>query len=470
MENKNKQLMKKTSILITILALLWGCGEIPMEPVTVSGTASNYNDSILFIEIDNVNDTIHLNADGTFSKEVLIEKPVYPNFRGTRVFAYIWLSPGKSLTVDFDGSNFRETVTFGGELALPNQYLLEKTPKTSANYRAIRAGYEPPSQPADFIRINDSIKEIEMQFLDDFGGSHPELDTAFIRMEKTAIRYSHLANLQNYPSRIHSYNKEVNLPENWNDFQKGVKMDDPWLLTIPDAKYYVLGYVSEKALRESGIAREDTWANTDLLRTTFDVVENEFMEPEMVDAMLYEKLKRHMDARGHRDIEDLVERYLAVVENEQHRQTIMELDEKWNTLDAGQPAPEFTVLDIDGKEHSLSDYRGKYVFIDFWATWCGPCIRQVPFLEEIYHDYQDENIAIMSISVDKKKEDWEGYVREKAHEWLSVHDGTNMNDLYMVNFIPTFVFIGPDGKIINARAPYPQDEELRELFDKYLNQ
>jgi len=461
--------MKRTFLLIAILSMLWGCGEITEKPVLITGTASNYQDSILFVEIDNVNDTIRLNADGTFSKEILIDKPLYPNFRGTRVFAYIWLSPGKSLTVDFDGSNFRETVEFGGELALPNQYLLEKTPKTSANYRAIRAGYEPPSQPEDFIRINDSIKEIEIQFLDEFVRNHPGLDTAFIRMEKTALHYSYLANLQNYPSRIYYYNEEASLPDDWFDFMDGVEMDDPWLLAIPDAKYFVVGYVSEKALKESGIAREDTWANTDLLRTTFDVVENEFMEPEMVDALLYEKLKRQMDAQGHRDIEDLVDRYLAVVEDEQHKQTIMELDEKWNALDAGQPAPEFTVMDIEGKEHSLSDYHGKYVFIDFWATWCGPCIRQVPFLEEIYHDYRDKNIAIMSISVDKNKEDWEKYVSEKAHEWFSFHDGTNMNDLYMVNFIPTFVFIGPDGNIVNARAPYPQDEKLRELFDKYLD-
>lgn len=460
--------MKRVLFFLSLLALLVGCQQQP-ETVVISGQAVNYEDSLLFVSINNVKDTILVNDDGTFSKEIKTDQPIYPNFQGNRVFAYLWIAPGKTLTIDFDGSNFKETVAFGGDLALPNQYLLEKTPETSANYRAINAGYRPPNQPEDFLRITDSVLQLEQDLLKAFIDQNPDLDTAFIRMEETAIQYSYLANLQNYPSRVYFYNSEVSIPDDWTDFMEGVVMDDPWLLTIPDAKYFVVGYVTEKALMISGIDRQATWGNIDLLRTLFDVVENEFMNPEMVDALLYEKLKQHMDARGNKDIEDLVARYLAVVQNEEHQKTIEDIDQQWNALKPGQPAPAFTVLDIDGNEHSLSDFHGQFVFIDFWATWCGPCIAQIPALEEIYHDYKDRNIAIMSISVDKNKEDWENDVREKNHPWLQFHDGTNMNDFFLVRFIPTFVLIGTDGNIIEPRAPYPSDQELRVLLDSVMS-
>ena len=85
---------------------------------------------------------------------------------------------------------------------------------------------------------------------------------------------------------------------------------------------------------------------------------------------------------------------------------------------------------------------------------------------ELKKDYADKNIEIISISVDRDKQAWIDMITEDKPGWLQLHDGVNLNDEYLVKYIPTFVLIDRDGKILNPRAPRPSSgEELTNLFD-----
>ena len=455
--------------LLLFAVILVSCGKKTNPSVIIAGKALNYTDSLLFITLDGEKDTIRLNADGTFEKEITVEKACYPNFQGNRIFAYLWLYPGKTLTIDFDAADFRNTLVFGGDLGLPNTYLNEKTKISSAHNQAINAGYRPPNMAEDFKRICDSIFDLEVAFFNEFKTSHPDLDTTFVTMETLATRFSYLSYLQNFPSRIYYYNDQATVPDNWFDFMKGLNLDDPTLLGIPDAKYFIIGQVNDQALKKSGVKPEESWGNIDLLRAIFSEVDLGFKNPEVVDVLLFEKLKQHLDAEGNNGISDLVDKYLSLAVNEKNRKTIEDINTQWNGIATGKPAPAFTVLDKEGGEHQLSDFAGKFVFIDFWATWCGPCKVEIPFLKQLYEDYKEKNLVIMSISVDKEKQKWVDMVTQEGFEWLQFHDGVNMNDLYMVRYIPTFVLIGPDGNIVNPRAPKPSDEALRELLNGLLD-
>ncbi|MFH0760636.1 MAG: TlpA disulfide reductase family protein [Bacteroidota bacterium] len=128
---------------------------------------------------------------------------------------------------------------------------------------------------------------------------------------------------------------------------------------------------------------------------------------------------------------------------------------------------------------SLSNFKGKYVFIDFWATWCMPCKGDIPFLKQLIDDYRDRNIVFISMSVDKDKTAWvkmlkEGYyvedkqvIFEDKPNWIHLHDPqtTGINKKYLVTRIPEYTLIDPEGKIVNARCPRPRWPELRTLLD-----
>lgn len=116
-------------------------------------------------------------------------------------------------------------------------------------------------------------------------------------------------------------------------------------------------------------------------------------------------------------------------------------------LKEGDQAPTFKYLDINGKEVSLSDLKGKYVYIDIWATWCGPCTGELPHLKELEKKMHGKKIVFVSISCDKDKAAWEKMVKEKGLEGVQLHNGGDraFMDAFGVKYIPRFNSFGQRG-------------------------
>lgn len=147
-------------------------------------------------------------------------------------------------------------------------------------------------------------------------------------------------------------------------------------------------------------------------------------------------------------------------------------------IEKGKVAPEFNdYIDYKGGKKSLKDFRGNYIYIDVWATWCKPCIAQIPFLKKLEEEYKDANIKIVSISTDndrrsggdwnKAKEKWRTMVKEKNMSGVQLWAGKDemrFSEDYVITGIPRFILIDPEGKIVDANAPRPFDPNLKKLF------
>jgi len=135
----------------------------------------------------------------------------------------------------------------------------------------------------------------------------------------------------------------------------------------------------------------------------------------------------------------------------------------------GAKSPSFNLKDVNGNMVSLESFKGAYVYIDLWATWCGPCKREFPFLKTLEHDYADKNIRFVSISTDRPQDAdlWKNMVKEKelGGTQLHVNGDTSFTKAYRVNGIPHFILIDKEGNIVNSRAPRPSSTEIRTLLD-----
>jgi thiol-disulfide isomerase/thioredoxin len=140
----------------------------------------------------------------------------------------------------------------------------------------------------------------------------------------------------------------------------------------------------------------------------------------------------------------------------------------------GNPSPEFEYENYKGGKTKLSDLKGKYVYIDLWATWCGPCRAEIPFLQKTEEKYQGKNIEFVSISIDKAKDNdkWKKFVADKNLGGVQLFADKDWESEFVMSYdvtgIPRFILIDPNGNILNSDAARPSSTELQTLLDSLL--
>jgi thiol-disulfide isomerase/thioredoxin len=210
----------------------------------------------------------------------------------------------------------------------------------------------------------------------------------------------------------------------------------------------------------------------------FDSTETEFSEAIQNLTAAYDALKTEYKQLDNTYFEKQDKNFKSMLKS--YKGYFMKKLEIRKILPKGTLSPVFSNYEnYKGGTSSLSDFKGKYVYIDIWATWCGPCKVEFPYLKKLEAKYHDKNIAFVSISVDdarrsgtieKAHEAWKTMVTEKKLAGVQLFTGTGWNtdfiEQYIVDGIPRFILLAPDGTIVNADAPRPSSKKLLVLFDK----
>jgi thiol-disulfide isomerase/thioredoxin len=133
----------------------------------------------------------------------------------------------------------------------------------------------------------------------------------------------------------------------------------------------------------------------------------------------------------------------------------------------GKDAPAFSVQGIDGKRYTSADLRGKTVMLDFWATWCGPCRASMPSMEKLYKDYKDRGLIVLAVNVAEDLAVVDEFLKKTPIAYPVVLSGeSKILETYQVNAYPTFVLIGPDGKVVAHEIGFNGPEMLQKMIGK----
>jgi peroxiredoxin len=122
-------------------------------------------------------------------------------------------------------------------------------------------------------------------------------------------------------------------------------------------------------------------------------------------------------------------------------------------------APDFTLYDTAGNEHKLSDYRDKVVIVDFWATWCPPCVVEIPHLVELYNKYNEKGLVILGLSLDTDPQKIKYFIKKNNMDYPVLLGARKLIKTYAIKGIPTAYLINKDGSIVNKFVGYAPGAE-----------
>jgi thiol-disulfide isomerase/thioredoxin len=172
------------------------------------------------------------------------------------------------------------------------------------------------------------------------------------------------------------------------------------------------------------------------------------------------------------DMQDMVARFSGEAKQSKYFASLEDILAKRKAVMPGSVAPDFTLLKRDSSQFTLSSMRGKYVLIDFWASWCHPCREAIPHWKQVYAKYKDKGFDIVSVSDDSRWKDWFTAMDQEKMPWTQVCDEfplknmpARVGSLYMTTYIPFYVLLDKDGKILLYTGDENKiDEKLKEIF------
>lgn len=204
-----------------------------------------------------------------------------------------------------------------------------------------------------------------------------------------------------------------------------------------------------------------------------NVIKATIKSPTIREGISYDILK--MDLSSAKDKKAVIDIYKSFGAKGEKLQAIEKIYANLKKIDPGNSAPDFSYADVDSKIHTLADFKGKVLYIDVWATWCGPCKEEIPHLKTLEKSFKGKDIAFVSISVDSDKdiEKWKNFVKKNQLGGIQLRaDGgfdSKITKEYQINGIPHFILIGKDGKIINSNAERPSEEKkIKQVLEKAL--
>ncbi len=456
----------KTVLFVMSIVLLASC--TPSNTVTLSGKISNPQSDVLTVRVPylDLNDTIAtLGEDGTFTGTLISEAAHLGYIINGQAAIRVNLKPGSNLHLEFDCEELKEgkmeNVVISGEGSESTKFLVELAQiKPEDDMRTLLSHPAPKFDEivsSNAKAINEKIAEYEE--------AYPK-DKEFI--EKVRLNEKvNLAQDYEYFTMYHARlapGDTIPIPEDYKTYGDAIPLD----------KYEAFKEINAY---KSFVVNKHMTAIEDGLKADNIKKRTVAFTSAQVDAIVALEVPQEVkDELGNRMLgsytyEDdsvktvLKTRYKEIISNEKYTSTFEELLAKLEKLQPGSIAPAFAYADINGKMVKSEELKGKVIYIDVWATWCGPCKGEIPHLKKMEAELHEEDIAFVSISIDNDKEAWEKMVVEKDLGGYQLFAPTawesNIVKDYAIRGIPRFIIIDKEGKLVNSNASRPSNAETK---------
>jgi thiol-disulfide isomerase/thioredoxin len=452
--------MKKLSLFLLVLFVISCKQEEKPDYSLINGTVENNTAETAVIRGKNFEATLAIDEKGQFTDTLYIKTDGFYDLYVGRESTGIYLERGKNLSVNLNADEFDESIKYSGDLANTNNFLAAKFlwNEQKVNYKDLFSLEEEPF-----------LKKIEanQKSLDSLYASSNISDENFKKSLDEEDLYSRAILIENYKDahRYYSGNEAYRVSSDFYDGLKNINFKD----TV--AFRNSVGYQNLLEAHFNRLVNEETFESGNnnqtvmYLKKVDEALPDGYAKDEMMSSYLQFGLKPD---------ESLDEAFNIYKNSNPNSENLAKLTERYNklkTITLGNPSPTFNYENHKGGTTDLASLKGKYVYIDVWATWCGPCLREIPSLLQVEKDYHGKNIQFVSISIDEPKDydKWKAMVSEKQLGGIQLMADNNWKSKFIEDYaimgIPRFILIDPKGNIVSADAPRPSDPMLRKTLD-----
>lgn len=393
---------------------------------------------------------LQIDSEGNVDTTIVLTEPSYFNIgRNT-----LYLTPGDDLT--FKISDKSTEAEFQGKGAEANTYMKDRLFPKGGSF--LQAGENVKEDLTSTMKLVDSLAQVrmlELEALTNVSDEFKKLETGRIKADVVNSRIFYA----NYSGLFADVKNRDEMMAKWDEFTTSIAPQiSPKIQELLSEELLDVAVVRDVLSHQLDSALNEKWFKG----VTLPVRAQE----------LFASSKLINELRMGDVSEEALDKARTFLQTVQNKDFATEVEAKITQnmrLLPGQPAIDLELTDVAGNAKKLSDFKGKLIYIDLWATWCGPCLQEAPFFEKVSRKYVGKDIVFVPISTDRTREPWLAFLQEHKKELEQFHStDLAMRDGWLLYGIPRFILIDKDFNIINAFAPRPSETETTALIDSLL--
>jgi thiol-disulfide isomerase/thioredoxin len=453
--------------VITLICVILGLN-CPLKSqdktAIISGKISNSEETFVKIshtELD-FDKKITIDSDGNFRDTLHFLEDANYFFSVGKSSSQLYLKDGYDLHLNFDATNVRNSIRFEGKGSDINNVSIELA-KLKANLIVDSKDYFLVPLK-DFNIANIKNKEKYLTLLNE-----SLLSAKDKKLLSKVIENDYLSIHGNYDKfNFYHLKEHPVLPEDYYDKIQNINLDDEEQF-FNDRNYRNLVIENYRISLNKAMQADTTLSKIAFVKNSTKDIKSIYIR-ESIISMLFNNVN-NKNVNYYSDYEEI----MAMLVSNRMKEKLNGRLQTAQSTPSGAKSVGFEYESYDGKKVSLADFKGKIVYIDIWATWCGPCIKQMPALKELIKEYEGKNIAFLVISVDDKKDfaKWKKMVPFYNVGGTHLISDNALNSEFMkaysVGLIPRSILLDTNGNIINNIAPKPSDVNLKTILNQLLS-
>lgn len=438
------------------------------KTTTLRGQILNTKQNFFLLRNQGRADSVKLNQEGKFELFIDQEAANFFIIEHGKQQVQLYILPDDEISITASGQNLLNTTVSGKSAGYCN-YLIEKQ-KADRNDAAAYPGYKIGSIPGErFYAIRDSIRSARRNSLT-LAAKTGGFEENFRQHEQYVFEYQMGLELMQHKTQG-AKSGVVFFPASYEQFISTLDLNNEVVSYDNNFKSFVLN-------RISALATTAYHAGTDksalhYYELAVEAICREIASEKNKSIIFSEFMPQLINDVGTADLRKIIATMDGCCSDKILMNNVRKYAAQFEHLYPGKPAPDAAFFDAGGKTSRLSDYRGKVVYIDAWATWCGPCKREIPHLKTLEEEYHGKNVQFISVSTDKDLNAWKNFIAKEQMGGLQLHQSDDprlsISQLYIVNSIPRFILIDEKGNIVNTDAPRPSSgDQIRSLLNELL--